>query len=1188
MPSRTINNLGAESSRKRHHRGEDDESEEPVRPRSHLNGESVSAPASSHTSGSAFFFIYNVLILIQRKRARLSDVRDETRANNPDDEAEYQGAASPDTPPRTQYELMRDNGFEHLRTEAADDQKATQRLRMRPNRLGENVVAENGILEQVICINFMCHTRLNCELGPLLNFVVGENGSGKSAVLTAITLCLGGKASSTNRGGSLKSFVKEGEDKAILTVKIKNQGPDAYQHDIYGDSITVERWFNKTGGSGFNLKTATGSIHSKKKEEVDQIVEYYALQVDNPLNVLSQDNARQFLNASSKAQKYKFFIEGVQLQQLDNDYKLTAEYVSQIDTKIPDQEQKIELLKVQRANAERLLETLEGERSLRDKINTMRLKLAWSRVDTCEKRLAQKEANLAEISTKLISAEEKFGLKSRALEQADQEVETTKAKLERAKEEEPELQAKVEEAKAHKEAMVADLMKVQAEEREAHQNWKAMTDQVKDFERKIAQEERSLQEAHGGLQTLKMKERDEARARVQELEQKIDDNKQLIPRIKSQMSDSARALNPIKERVTKKQEEIHNLKKEIEKTQAHIGVPLAAYHKNMPRLLKAIDGDKRFQQKPIGPLGTVVHLHKPEWGAILESYFGNNLNGFVVFSKADMNVLADLMRRCDIDSNRNPIFVGQRNALNLAGKEPDADFDTILRVLKIDNQAVRDTLVINHAIEQVLLIHKRTTAQSVMMDGTAPPRNVKRCITFHDSKNEGLSIEMKPSGISTSPVRIGTQPKRLKTESASQMAFLKESLSKLESELQALRVEYKRVQDENFHHKTALAKAEKEGAVLAQQLRETELELAEIEVALDEWDGSDARLQSLREQLAQALEQKAHHGQQVTGLIVAKDQKNVLAEEAYKALKAQKLQLKDCEASVNKAEEKAKSAEAHRHIVLREKLDSEDAYKQLKAEQKEAEESIGREKDRIAEREAEAIQVCPERVHLLDGETEKSVNTQYFALRARYDKLTSRRQLNEQEVIEQAEKVRKKYDEAVNGLNSMVESSERLKHSLSLRLDKWRKFQRYISAQSRVNFIYLLSERGYRGRLLLDHKRRLLDVHVEPDHTEKRASGRSTKTLSGGEKSFSSICMLLAIWEAMGSPLRCLDEFDVFMDNVNRAVSQNMLVSSTCCSRDVYLLLTLSRLPLLEGRSTGNTSSSHPTLSTQRSSLKKT
>jgi chromosome segregation ATPase len=45
-----------------------------------------------------------------------------------------------------------------------------------------------------------------------MNFVIGHNGSGKSAILTAMTLCLGGKAASTNRGSSMKSFIKEGEE----------------------------------------------------------------------------------------------------------------------------------------------------------------------------------------------------------------------------------------------------------------------------------------------------------------------------------------------------------------------------------------------------------------------------------------------------------------------------------------------------------------------------------------------------------------------------------------------------------------------------------------------------------------------------------------------------------------------------------------------------------------------------------------------------------------------------------------------------------------------------------------------------------------------------------------------------------------------------------------------------------------
>ena len=79
----------------------------------------------------------------------------------------------------------------------------------------KNLPADNGVVEKVTVRNFMCHTFLEVDIGPLINFIIGHNGSGKSAVLTAITICLGGKASSTNRGGSLKAFIKEGQEWVI-------------------------------------------------------------------------------------------------------------------------------------------------------------------------------------------------------------------------------------------------------------------------------------------------------------------------------------------------------------------------------------------------------------------------------------------------------------------------------------------------------------------------------------------------------------------------------------------------------------------------------------------------------------------------------------------------------------------------------------------------------------------------------------------------------------------------------------------------------------------------------------------------------------------------------------------------------------------------------------------------------------
>lgn len=101
---------------------------------------------------------------------------------------------------------------------AADEEElalqATQAIQEKyaSGHIEENVPVEHGILERVECYNFMCHDHFAVDLGPLINFIVGKNGSGKSAVLTAITLCLGGKASATNRGQSLKSFIKEGKE----------------------------------------------------------------------------------------------------------------------------------------------------------------------------------------------------------------------------------------------------------------------------------------------------------------------------------------------------------------------------------------------------------------------------------------------------------------------------------------------------------------------------------------------------------------------------------------------------------------------------------------------------------------------------------------------------------------------------------------------------------------------------------------------------------------------------------------------------------------------------------------------------------------------------------------------------------------------------------------------------------------
>lgn len=137
-----------------------------------------------------------------------------------------------------------------------------------------------GKIKRILIRNFMCHDALEVVLNPNVNFVIGRNGSGKSAILTALTVGLGARANVTNRGASVKSndspeiirlshdflfdnasafssgFIKKGKNTATIEVTLLNRGPTAYKPDVYGESITIFRSIGNT--SSYKLKNWKG------------------------------------------------------------------------------------------------------------------------------------------------------------------------------------------------------------------------------------------------------------------------------------------------------------------------------------------------------------------------------------------------------------------------------------------------------------------------------------------------------------------------------------------------------------------------------------------------------------------------------------------------------------------------------------------------------------------------------------------------------------------------------------------------------------------------------------------------------------------------------------------------------------------------------------------------------------------
>lgn len=174
-------------------------------------------------------------------------------------------------------------------------------------KTGNVGATQGGLIRAVYLENFLCHSRLSFTFGPQMNFIIGHNGSGKSAVLTALVVVLGGKSNSTGRANGVKDFVKSGTDKALVRVTLRNDGMDPFKYEEFGDSIDIERSITKEGQTQYKIKG-----HGKQKAltgkqarvTLGQILDHFDVQVDNPMTVLNQDQSRHFLANADEGKKY--------------------------------------------------------------------------------------------------------------------------------------------------------------------------------------------------------------------------------------------------------------------------------------------------------------------------------------------------------------------------------------------------------------------------------------------------------------------------------------------------------------------------------------------------------------------------------------------------------------------------------------------------------------------------------------------------------------------------------------------------------------------------------------------------------------------------------------------------------------------------------------------------------------------
>ena len=118
-------------------------------------------------------------------------------------------------------------------------------------------------------------------------------------------ICLGAGAKRTHRARNLKELVRKeaGENcsGAKVRVTLLNRGDDGYHRETYGDSITVERCISLRGGyNGYKLLDDNLKERSRSKKDLDAMLDQLNIQVENPVAVLDQEEAKKFLTGKAE------------------------------------------------------------------------------------------------------------------------------------------------------------------------------------------------------------------------------------------------------------------------------------------------------------------------------------------------------------------------------------------------------------------------------------------------------------------------------------------------------------------------------------------------------------------------------------------------------------------------------------------------------------------------------------------------------------------------------------------------------------------------------------------------------------------------------------------------------------------------------------------------------------------------
>lgn len=991
-----------------------------------------------------------------------------------------------------------------------------------------------GKILRIHLTNFMCHSNLIINFSERVNFLVGNNGSGKSAILAALVLGLGAKASATNRSQSMKKFIKTDESFANIQIEIANAGLDAFNPDTYGDRIIIVRHITHTT-SYYRIKNAQGTVVSKKADDLYKILLYHNIQVENPVFVLNQENARIFLKDLDPTKNYELFIKATQIEMVGeklNDClrasKVQSLQLSCLGQTITQAKEEIIALKHK-------LTELESISKIKKLLKKCELEKLWVFVIEQEKLIQAVNSSIEELITSrrefenMLENRENFETDcARALGEMDAKLEEKRTLYSEENVKVNALRSKLNEIGDRSggiDSSIENLKKKQA-------FVKNQIDKLKEY---IAQKVSNNRDSVQNLRIKHEKELGSLNQQKQEVIAMLERTKHDAQNLIGNKGHIDQKIDDLRKNKYRLQEESRHIQAQIQNINANSKDALSIYGENVSHIVATIDQlyqQRQFTEKPRGPLGRYIDVVDARYRDAVENQLGGLISSFVVSCNKDYKVLESVLKKYP---NFNPTiittkFMNKVYDVSKGKVRPPNGTVLLMDQIRCSDHVVLNCLIDRGSIETILLTESKDVAEKFTSQIENVPQNLRKIILI----KPGLEYCPEPSyrmySLKIRPARfIQVDIRERINQMKMDMASNQQEIDRCESMLQEISPKLQEISRSIKETRSLAEKHEQTMRQIAERIRELESyeypDSNEMDLLTNELDECKTKLSQVEQQLDEKMNE-------------IKETK-IAQREINEQLTEQKVTLKTIEDEMNQMKNKSDEIRVNLASFMNTIRVNEGKVQEIDAKIQQYEEEKQIKIQALSELRSQAEKEGPR----IDSQrSESDVNELIRKLKS---KIKHRTQSNDspgdlQNLIESKSQTLAKNEEL---FSSVRETLKMLNDSRIKRFRFIKHLKRHMAMKVMFTFQSLLSYRQFTGDISIDHGERKLCLSVCPRDPNVEGSISNTKALSGGERSFSTVAFLLSLWSCVDHPFYLLDEYDVFTDEVNREVMTGMLLN---------------------------------------------